>query len=184
MIARLLLLAALVALLAVLLKVADTGTSGEDAATLPAGETGYYLRDAIVTEFGVDGAISLEVAARQATENATSKEIDLETVSIRYFALPGQQWRLTADAGRAWPGMSTVELAGNVIMTGEKQSLAEAAVVRTERLTLETATQTAVTDAPVSLGFGRYAIDATGMRADLKAETLRLESGVNGSFIP
>ena len=184
MIARLLLLAALVALLAVLFKVADTGPSAEDAATPSRGQTGYYLRDAVVTEFGEDGAIRLEVAARLATEDTASKEIDLETVSVRYFALPGQRWHLTADGGRALPGMNTVELAGNVVMTGEKQSLASPAVVRTERLTLETATQTAVTDAPVSLGFGRYAIDATGMRADLKAETLRLESGVNGSFTP
>ena len=184
MIPRLLLLAALVALLAVLFKVADSGHSGEGAAPAPSGETGYYLRDAVVTEFGEDGAIRLEVAARRATENTSSKEIDLESVSVHYFALPGQRWRLTADAGRALPGMNTVELEGNVIMTGEKQSLVEPAVVRTERLTLETKTQTAATDAPVSLGFGQYAIDATGMRADLKAETLRLESGVNGSFNP
>ena len=40
------------------------------------------------------------------------------------------------------------------------------------------------TAAPVSLVFGTYALEAIGLEADLNAATLRLESGVNGRFIP
>ncbi len=119
-----------------------------------------------------------------ATQDLASGSIELETVSVNYFALPGQRWRLTADGGLAQPDMNTVELAGNVVMTGEKKALPEPAVLRTDRLTLDTRERLARTDAPVTLGFGSYAIAATGMQADLNAETLRLESGVNGRFNP
>jgi LPS export ABC transporter protein LptC len=69
-------------------------------------------------------------------------------------------------------------------MTGTRSSLPQPAIVRTQRLTLDTSAQLARTAEPVTLGFGPYAIAATGLRADLKAETLRLESEVNGRFNP
>lgn len=180
---RLLLLLALVALLALILRHGDEGAPEGGSASTSDG-TGYYLRDALVREYGEDGAVRLEVAARGATQDLASGSIALETVSVNYFALPGQRWRLTADGGLAEPDMNTVQFEGNVVMTGEKQALPEPAVLRTDRLTLDTREQLARTDAPVTLGFGPYAIAATGMRADLKAETLRLESGVNGRFTP
>lgn len=181
---RLLLLLALVALLAVILKLTDEDSGLESEPQSSAAETGYYLRDALVREYGEDGQVRLEVAARGATEDPASQVVTLDSVTVNYFALPGQRWRLTADGGYAQPAMRTVELEGNVVMTGEKQSLPQPAVVRTEKLTLDTQTQQASTDAPVTLGLGSYAIAATGLKADLKAETLRLESGVNGRFTP
>jgi len=184
LIPRLLLLVAFIALLAVILRVSDQGDALQDPSGTPSEQTGYYLRDAVVTEFGQDGGIRLEMAARRATENVSDQTIALESVSVNYFALPGQRWNLTADTGSARPGLSAVELSGNVVMTGGRQTLPEPAVVRTERLTLDARSQQAVTDAPVTLGLGPYSLASTGLRADLKAETLRLESGVNGLFQP
>lgn len=181
---RLLLLAALLALLVTLFRLAgDDGTAGTPttAASTP---TGYYLRDAVVTEYGPDGQVRLQVAARAATEDPTRQVIGLESVKVDYFALQGQRWQLTAARGEAAPAMNTVQLEGDVVMTGQRQNLPKPAVVRTERLTLDTRSQQASTDAPVTLGFGEYALAATGMKADLKAETLRLESGINGRFLP
>ena len=40
------------------------------------------------------------------------------------------------------------------------------------------------TRAPVELTLGAHRVRALGMRADLKAGTLRLESDVNGRFTP
>jgi LPS export ABC transporter protein LptC len=184
MMPRLLLLLALVALLAVILGPSDDESALVGATAPSSQNTGYYLRDALVTEYGVDGDVRIEVAARSATEDPTRQTIALESVSVNYFALPGQRWHLTADNGTAEPGMHSVLLEGNVIMTGGKQSLSQPAVVHTERLTLDTAAQRANTEAPVTLAFGVYALKAIGMRADLKAETVRLESGVNGRFTP
>jgi len=184
MIPRLLLLVALIALLVVILRRGDDEGPGDRGADASPDGTGYYLRDALVREYGADGAVRLEVAARAATQQLATGAIRLEAVSVNYFALPGQRWRLTADGGLAQPDMNTVDLEGNVVMTGGKQALSEPAVVRTDRLTLDTAAKLARTEAPVTLGFGRHQLAATGMRADLMAETLRLESGVNGRFNP
>ena len=181
---RLLLLAALVALLVSVFRMAGDDSAAGAPTTAASAPTGYYLRDARVTEYGPDGKIRLEVTARAATEDPARQVIALESVQLDYFALQGQRWQLTAARGEAEPAMNTVRLEGDVVMTGRRQNLPEPAVVRTERLMLDTRSQQASTDAPVTLGFGVYAVAATGMKADLKAETLRLESGVNGRFNP
>ena len=184
MTSRLLLLLALVALLFVLLRLTrdDDALSGRPAG--PVTQTGYYLRDSTITEFGADGKVRLRLAVHAATEDPTRQVVDLDTVALDYFSLPEQRWRLTAERGHITTGSETVELEGHVIMTGERQTLPEPAVVRTERMTLDTRTQLASTDAPVTLGLGVYSLAATGLRADLKAETLQLESDVNGRFNP
>lgn len=184
MIPRLLLLVALIALLVVILRRGDDDGVANGGTDVTSDGTGYYLRDALVREYGEDGAIRIEVASRAATQQLATGTIRLEQVSVNYFALPGQRWRLTADGGLALPDLNTVELEGNVVMTGGKQSLPDPAVLRTDRLTLDTASKLARTEAPVTLGFGRHELAATGMLADLKAETLRLESSVNGRFNP
>lgn len=184
MMPRLLLLVALVGLVFAIFRLASDDSGLADGTARSPQQTGYYLRDSTVTEYGVDGKVRLELAVRSATEDPARQVVDLESVALDYFALQGQQWRLTAERGQITPGSEVVELEGDVVMMGERGSLPEPAVVRTERMTLDTEAQLAVTDAPVTLGFGAYAIAATGMRADLKAETLRLESKVNGRFNP
>jgi LPS export ABC transporter protein LptC len=182
--ARLLLLLALVALIAVVLKLTgdDSGLAGYTAG--PTQQTGYYLRDATVTEYGLDGKVRLQVAVRSATQDPARKIVDLEAVAVDYVPAADQRWHLTANRGQMDEGSEIVELEGDVTMTGTRSSLPEPAIVRTQRLTLDTSAQLARTAEPVTLGFGPYAIAATGLRADLKAETLQLESEVNGRFNP
>lgn len=181
---RLLLLVALAALAAVVYRLSTDDAALDDAAPRSMEKTGYYLRDALVTEYGPDGQPYITLAARTATEDPDTRVIALQEVEIDYLARTNQRWRVTADTGSAQPAMRTVDLAGNVVMTGQQQALPQPAVVRTARMTLDTEAELAYTDAPLTLGFGEYSIAATGMRADLKAETLRLESGVHGRFTP
>jgi LPS export ABC transporter protein LptC len=181
---RLLLLLALVALIFALLRLNQDESALAGRPAGPAKQTGYYLRDSTITEFGVDGKPRLQLGVHAATEDPARQVVGLESVALDYFALPGQRWRLTAERGQIATGSETVELEGNVIMTGERQALPEPAIIRTEHMTLDTRAELASTDAPVTLGLGVYALSATGLRADLKAETLRLESAVNGRFNP
>ena len=57
------------------------------------------------------------------------------------------------------------------------------AELQTARLALDTVAEAANT-APVELTFGVHRMHALGMRADLKAGNLRLDSDVNGHFTP
>jgi lipopolysaccharide export system protein LptC len=181
---RLLLLLALVALGFLVFKLTDDDPGLAGDTTRTAQQTGYYLRDATVTEYGMDGKVRLEVAVRSATEDPARKVVDLEAVAVNYFPDGERKWRLTAQRGQMAEGSEVVDLEGDVTMTGAQPSRPDSAEVRTERLTLDTSAQQAWTDAPVTLGFGRYALAARGLRADLKAETLQLESEVNGQFNP
>lgn len=181
---RLLLLLALLLLAAAALKLTRQDSSLSSDATGPAEQTGYYLRDATVTEYGIDGKIRLEVAVRSAKEDPVLKVVDLDSVAVDYFPAADQRWHLTALRGQMAEDSRVVELEGDVRMTGARNSLPDPAIVRTERLTLDTSAQLARTDEPVTLGFGPYVLAARGMRADLKAETLQLESEVNGRFNP
>ncbi len=54
----------------------------------------------------------------------------------------------------------------------------------TETLRINTPTEFIETDAPVKLRWSGMNSTRAGMKADLKAGTLRLESDVNGHFFP
>jgi LPS export ABC transporter protein LptC len=181
---RLLLLLGLLALLAVALKLSRDNSALSGYVAGPSEQTGYYLRDATVTEYGLDGKVRIQVAVAAATEDPARKLVDLEAVTVDYFPAADQRWHLTSRSGQMEEGSQIVELQGDVTMTGARSTLRDPAIVRTERLTLDTSAQLARTDEPVTLGFGPYALAARGLRADLKAETLQLESEVNGRFKP
>ncbi|KPJ81648.1 MAG: hypothetical protein AMJ58_04155 [Gammaproteobacteria bacterium SG8_30] len=184
MIPRLLLLLALVALVVLVLDVTGLGDAGDAPDAASTVQTGYYLRDATLTEFDESGQVRLEVSARLATENPALKTVELEMVTVNYYPEAGQRWRVTSDRGHLPPDREQVDLSGNVVMTGERRGLPDPAVVRSDELTLEVEERVARTDGPVTLSLGRHGLSATGLVANLKAETLRLESSVNGRFQP
>ena len=51
-------------------------------------------------------------------------------------------------------------------------------------LAFDTVNEVASTQARVTIDWSGHRLSARGMRADLKGETLRLESKVNGRFLP
>lgn len=184
MIGRGLLLVAMIALALLIVDFAREETDDSPGAGNGADATGYYLRGARVTEYGDDGEVDVLVTAASAVEMPARGEVLLSGVGVEYFALPGQRWALTAQTGRVPAGFRQVELEGDVIMRGERDGEPHEAVVETDRLILDTETQRARTDAPVTLAFGLYRLAAVGLEADLTAETLRLESAVSGRFVP
>jgi LPS export ABC transporter protein LptC len=175
-----------VALLALAVLVLRIGTRDQVAdGTLAASETPrYYLRQALVTEFGTDGALRYELAADRVEEDPATSTVLLESVTIDYLAEPGRQWHVTAERGRLLQGAAVVDLEGHVELTGRGTGLLQPAVLRSPSLSLDTDARVASTAAPVELDFGRHSLRAQGLRADLKGETLRLESSVNGRFLP
>ena len=182
MIPRILLLVALLTLAVLVLRIGarDDGAAGP----LARPETPrYYLKNARVTEFGADGAVRYELAADRATEDPGAGTVLLETVTIDYLAEPARRWHVAAERGHLSQGAPVVELEGNVELTGRGEGLLDPAVLRSPSLSLDTDARVASTAAQVELDFGRHSLHAQGLQADLKGETLRLESSVNGRFL-
>lgn len=183
MMPRLVLLAAIAALIALFVDFTRVEPEPHATADADSPRHGYYLSAAQVTDYGPDGQVRLEVAAQQAEQDPERDSVAMQDVRVDYFALPNQRWQLTAHRGDAPSGFQTVTLSGDVVMSGQQFVPEGRAIVRTEQLTLEPAARRAYTAEPVSLVFGAYLLSATGLEADLNAATLRLESGVNGRFI-
>ncbi|MCU0974805.1 MAG: LPS export ABC transporter periplasmic protein LptC [Steroidobacteraceae bacterium] len=183
MIPRILLLVALLALAVLVLRIGARNDGAEGPLAIP--ETPrYYLRAATVTEFGADGAVRYELAAERASEDPGTGTVLLETVTIDYLAEPERRWHVTAERGHLAHGAPVVELEGSVELTGRGEGLLQPAVLRSPSLSLDTEARVASTAAQVELDFGRHSLHAKGLQADLKGETLQLESLVNGRFLP
>jgi len=183
MIGRLVLLAALVALIAMLVEWRLFG-GAEPAATAEAERPGYYLTGIQLEDFGADGMPRLGLQAATAKEAPATGIVTLHAVSVDYHALEGQTWHLTSDEAQVPLGAHAVEFMGDVHMTGQTGNLPGLAEMRTTRLTLDTTKEHALTRELVTLAFGRHVMHARGMQVDLKAGNLQLESEVNGLFNP
>jgi LPS export ABC transporter protein LptC len=169
-------------------------SGGDDGDTDTAGATpfdpGYAARDAELIETGYDGRELYRLKANVIRQQTESGVIDLERLDMDYHrktqagTATGEVWHLTSDAGQVRAGGDDVALTGNVRVTGPAQGGAEPLSLTTESLRINTPTEFIETDAPVKLRWSGHEIDARGMKADLKAGTLSLESDVNGHFFP
>lgn len=171
--------------------------SDADTAGAIAMDPGYAARDAEVIETGYDGRERYRLKAAVIRQQTDSGVIDLEHLEMNYHrnsqtaagAAPdsagnsSEVWHLTSDHGRVREEGNDVELHGNVRVTGPPQGDAEPLSLTTETLRINTPTEFIETDAPVKLRWSGHELDAVGMRADLKAGRLSLESDVNGHFL-
>ena len=180
---RLLLLAALAALIAVLVQWRLL-----DRDPVPAPEQvqrpGYLLTGVVLEEFGTDGKLRIGLESESANEDPSSGVVRLADVAVDYHAPTGRRWHLTSNEASVPPGGHVIEFEGDVQLNGTPGDGAGQAELRTARLQLNTDAETAETKSEVELAFGAHRMHATGMRADLKKGSLRLESGVNGLFTP
>ncbi len=183
MTARIILFAALIALFAVLVqwRVFDRDPEPE---TADVQRPGYFLTGVDLEEFGADGALRIGLQSISANEDPASGIVRLADVAVDYHTPNGRRWDLTAAEARVPPGGRVVEFEGDVHLRGVPGEDASVAELETERMTLDTVAETAQSNGPVELAFGTHRMQALGMRADLKAGTLKLVANVNGHFTP
>ena len=183
MIARLLMLAAFVALIAALVqwRVVEREPA---AATADEERPGYFMTGVDLEEFGADGRLRIGLQSISAKQDPASGVVRLSDVAVLYQTPEGQAWNLTSNEAQVPPGGSVVEFEGDVLLRGRPGGEGQLAELRTARLTLDTAGEVADTRAPVELAFGDHRIRAVGMRADLRTGNLRLEADVSGRFTP
>jgi LPS export ABC transporter protein LptC len=178
---------------------ADRGDSGADAAALLAPDPGYAARDAEVIETGYDGRERYRLNARVVRQQSDGGVIDLEQLEMDYHpgaqsevpgerpAAPvaaGETWHLVSDRGQVRANGDDVQLNGNVVVTGPAPGTGEPLTLSTDAMRINTPTEFIETDSPVRVRWSGHELLSRGMKADLKAGTLRLESDVHGEFSP
>ncbi|HEY0799979.1 MAG TPA: LPS export ABC transporter periplasmic protein LptC [Steroidobacteraceae bacterium] len=155
-------------------------TPGAGQTELP----GYYLKNAILTDYDESGAPSIRIEAERIDQVAHGNEVALYNVRVNYDAPGGLNWVLVGDTAHVQPGGKIVEVSGNVRLQEETTGSAETAVIHTDTMTYDVPDSIASTKSDVRIEYGGHILTARGLSANLKARTMRLESKVNGRFLP
>ena len=175
---------------------AGRGTDGADDAAVQTPDPGYAAHDAVIIETGYDGRERYRLNAKVIRQQTETGLVDLETLEMNYNpgAQPGvagerrpaaaapETWHLTSDRGQVRADGDDVQLTGNVRVTGAAPGTGAPLSLTTDDLRINTPTEFIETDSPVILNWSGHELNARGLRADLKAGTLRLESDVHGQF--
>ncbi len=153
----------------------DAGPEAPAAVTQP----GYYMNGAELEQSDQSGRLTLRARAAAAHQVERGGPVLLDEVQVDYLPSLGRDWRMTSVGGTLMPDGRSVLLVGDVQLRAPFEG---AAVAHTEHLRLDLDEQTATTGDPVRIDLPPHSVAARGMVADLKRETLRLESSVDGTF--
>lgn len=176
---------------------AGRGVGDVDAGAVQPPDPGYAARDAEVIETGYDGRERYRLRAQTIRQQTEAGVIDIEQLQMDYH--PGAQariagesassgaaatevWHLKSDRGQVRANGDDVQLSGNVHVTGPAPGSGEPLTLTTESMRINTPTEFIETEEPVTMRWSGHEVNARGMKADLKAGRLSLESDVHGRF--
>lgn len=145
---------------------------------------GYSARDAVIVETGDDGRPRYRLQAETITQAPDDLSISLDNLVMQYSGEDGTTWHATARSGVVPESRNRIDLEGSVRLHGTLGGTTLPAEVATERLSFDTEAEVADTSAPVTITWSGQRLAARGLRADLKAQTLELESSVHGRYAP
>ena len=145
---------------------------------------GYYLKNAVLTDYDLTGEPSVRIEAERIDQIAHGNEVALYNVRVAYQAPNGQSWVMVGDVAHVQPGGKVVDVTGNVRLQGEATGHEGAAVIHTDTLSYDVPDAVASTHSDVRIDFAQHTLTAHGLSANLKERTMRLESKVNGRFHP
>jgi lipopolysaccharide export system protein LptC len=143
---------------------------------------GYAARSAVLVETGEDGRPVYTLNAELIRQRPNDRRVQLDGVRMSYRASDGNEWKVRADSGQIRDDGSQIELYGNVHVDGLLPGSDQPAEIRTSVLTLDTKAEVVHTKAPVVLRWGGQQLEASGLEANLKTRSVKLESRVHGFF--
>lgn len=152
----------------------DTSTATARQST----QSGYVAIGADLLDTGADGQPQFRLRAARIAQAAPNSDVILTDPEFEYQG--GGVWHLSAQAGLLPPAMQRLQLRGNVLATG---TLGGAPIrIRSESLAVDLQQQQLDTPLAVNIQWGRNRLNATGLHADMKSDSLRLESDIHGEF--
>jgi len=155
-------------------------TAGDDS-KLP----GYFLNDAVLTDYDASGAPAVRIDAKRIEQVAHGNDVALFDVTVDYQPPEGESWILVGDQAHIEQGGKIVDVQGHVRLQGEASGASGMVpVVHTDALRYDVDKQLVSTQDDVQVDFGPNTVTAHGMLANLKDRTMRLEYKVHGTFHP
>jgi LPS export ABC transporter protein LptC len=145
---------------------------------------GYSARHAEIVETGRDGRPMYIVRAETIQQDPAEQSVTLATVRMEMIDQTGQRWTARSDYGQIYQGQSTVQLTGDVLVSGTFKGSKDPAEIATDRLWFDTVANIVKTTSPVTLNWAGRRMQSNGLSANLKDQSLKLESSVHGLFTP
>jgi LPS export ABC transporter protein LptC len=145
---------------------------------------GYYLKNALLTDYDEQGEPGIKIAAQRIDQVGGGTEVALHDVRVDYQGPNGQTWFMLGDLAHVQSGGKLIDLTGNVRLQGTDRGAGGPAVIRTDSLHYDVGAAVASTKNDVRIEFDQHTLNARGLVANLKERTMRLESRVNGRFHP
>lgn len=175
------------AILAAALWITTWQRQGETPAVERAADTeplGYYARGARISGTDAEGRVTYRIFAERLDELPGEERLELTGVNVDYQPADETAWTLTAASAKyAWNG-SLLDLTGNVEARSRPAEGSRSYTLNTENLLFSPDTSSAESDGEVRILVGDWQLSAVGVRADLKGDTLALESLVHGTILP
>jgi LPS export ABC transporter protein LptC len=149
-----------------------------------AAPTGYFARGARIVGTDEQGRPTYRIVAERLDELPGEDRLKLTGVSVDYQPPDEAAWSLSAATAVYERDGSKLDFAGGVEIRSAPTDSADPVTITTEQLVLSPDTSRAESDAAVEIRVGGLQLRGVGLRADLKGDTLRLESLVHGKFVP
>ncbi len=181
---RLLTVIAVIALAVSTWILSNPGRPPADAGSKAADTPGYYLKNAVLTDYDSAGDPSVKIEAERIDQIGHGNEVALTNVQVNYQAPGGQSWVMVGDSAHVQPGGKVVDISGNVRLQGVDPEHPGTAIIRTDILSYDVPAAVASTKSDVRIDFAGHTLSARGLVANLKEHTVHLESRVNGRFLP
>ncbi len=141
-------------------------------------EPGYVATSADLIETGADGLEQFRLRAAHVEQATPDSDVLLSNPEFQHQGRSA--WTLSAQRGVMAPDTQQLALSGSVLANGV---LGAAPIsIRTESLNVDLQQQKLDTLAAVSIDWGRNRLSAMGLHADMKSDSLRLESDIHGEF--
>ena len=145
---------------------------------------GYYARGARLSGTDEQGRVTYRIFAERLDELPGEERLALTGVNVDYQPVDQTPWTLTAASAKyAWND-SQLDLNGNVEARSMPADGSRPWTITTEKLRFSPDTSSAESDEDVEIRVGDWQLSAVGLRADLKGDTLALESVVHGTILP
>ena len=144
---------------------------------------GYSARGARLSGTDEQGRLTYRIFAERLDEVPGEERLALTGVNVDYQPADETAWSLTAATAKyAWDG-SQIDLDGNVEARSKPAAGSHPVTITTQQLRLSPDTSSAESDGKVQVRVGDLQLNAVGLRADLKGDTLELESVEHGRIL-
>ena len=159
-------------------------TAGSTSNGRRADTPGYFLKEGVMTEYAASGEPTVRIAARRIDQVAQGADVELHDVRVDYQAPEGSSWVMVGDTAHVRPGGTVVDIDGHVELQGVARTRGSAPTVHAETLSYDTTRGVASTAGDVRIDYLQHTLTAHGLVANLREHTVRLESRINGRFLP